>query len=765
MSFTQLLDVIGRSQDMISICTMDPAGPPMMAEWVHASDAAAFVARWAGERHVWFAVQPMREVASGRGKSKDVVGVVTLYADIDYASPEKLDGCTPQQAFDLIDALSDVLGTPPMAIVASGHGLQPYWPLDEPVETVEGALLLLRWKALVARTAAELGIRVDLGVYDLPRILRVPGPPNLKYGMSAKTGAIFSKDAIALTPHEVISALDAALPYASDFVYRGVHTSGSLRMESDRAEEYVFTDQEALEHIETYALSRVRNTPWGAGQDYWKVIWEAALLISNFSDMFDEDDLKDMLRQAVSSGHDGVMPDASDEYQIAMGFAKGYTRPACRPNLDGNPFGADGRYMTATRIAAEFSVPEESLTTEVVFTQHEPTSAHEAELAQPLLDDVRRLKATYANQMTMQAATWLWEYDNEFWLPLRSLVLLGGREGVGKSTWTARLIAQVTNGKMHGEYLGKPKSVIIAAAEDSWEVTILPRLVAAGADLGRVIRVDAETNGQSYGLTLPTDVPAMEKLVRSDDVALIVLDPLLGTVQGKLDTHKDSDVRQALAPISSLAHETRCTVIGLIHQNKNQSGDLLTRMMGSRAFAAVARAVLVCAEAPVEHEPSDVELLAAGQEDKPKTPRSFLFGQLKNNLGPRVDTSVRYEIEGAVVGKDPDNGKPIRTSKIKVTAYGAREDVEETVMAKEKSQRDKTDKRRAPDGNAMERCKTAIHLALLDGPKTSAELKKITSADGFSEATHRKAAGAMELNKAGPISALIYSLPSGENTL
>ena len=59
-----------------------------------------------------------------------------------------------------------------------------------------------------------------------------------------------------------------------------------------------------------------------------------------------------------------------------------------------------------------------------------------------------------------------------------------------------------------------------------------------------------------------------------------------------LDTHKDAEVRQALEPIVKLADRSSLCVLGLIHVNKSTTSDPLSALMGSRAFAAVARSVL-----------------------------------------------------------------------------------------------------------------------------------------------------------------------------
>jgi hypothetical protein len=156
--------------------------------------------------------------------------------------------------------------------------------------------------------------------------------------------------------------------------------------------------------------------------------------------------------------------------------------------------------------------------------------------------------------------------------------------------------------------------------------------MAAGADLTRVYRVDVTTREDVHTeLSLPRDVIALERLVRDVDAALVLLDPLMSRLDAALDTHKDSEVRLGLEPVVAIADATLAAVLGLIHVNKGTSGDPLTMLMGSRAFAAVARAVLFVMVDP-EHE--DQRLL----------------GQPKNNLG-RTDTlpTLTFTIETVTV--------------------------------------------------------------------------------------------------------------------
>jgi hypothetical protein len=238
----------------------------------------------------------------------------------------------------------------------------------------------------------------------------------------------------------------------------------------------------------------------------------------------------------------------------------------------------------------------------------------------------RKLKITWASSITPKPVHWIWQ-DR---IAEGTLALLAGREGIGKSTLAYTLVSQITRGKLEGQYFGKPKTVVIVATEDSWEFTIVPRLIAAEADLTKVGRIDP-TDEDAYGISLPRDVKELSGLVRENDVALILLDPLMSRVDGKLDTHKDSEVRQALEPLVKMGTESNAAVLGLIHVNKSGSTDPLSTLMGSRAFSAVARAVLYAAENP------------DNRDEK-------VMSQAKNNLGRSDLPELAYTLKQVTVG-------------------------------------------------------------------------------------------------------------------
>jgi hypothetical protein len=258
----------------------------------------------------------------------------------------------------------------------------------------------------------------------------------------------------------------------------------------------------------------------------------------------------------------------------------------------------------------------------------------------PATERGRQVRLTSAIDIAIRPVRWLWTYL----LAIGTLALLGGREGIGKSVLVATLVGQITRGTLPGAWLGRPRDVLIAAVEDSWKYTIVPRLMAAGADLRRVHRIDVQTaSGASDGLVLPLDLVAIREAIASVDVALLVLDPLMSRISAMLDTHRDGETRQALEPIAQLADEAGIVVLGLIHVSKTATTDALTSLMGSRAFAAVARTVLY-----VMRDPDEDEIR--------------LFGLAKSNLGPLDVPTRRYSIESAYVA-DTDEG-PVWTGRL-----------------------------------------------------------------------------------------------------
>ena len=97
----------------------------------------------------------------------------------------------------------------------------------------------------------------------------------------------------------------------------------------------------------------------------------------------------------------------------------------------------------------------------------------------------KRLAVSTRQRNHAEKIDWLWP-DR---LARGKLNFIAGPPDQGKSQITCDLSARVSNGTEWPNHEGKidePGSVIILAAEDDAADTILPRLVAAGADLTKI---------------------------------------------------------------------------------------------------------------------------------------------------------------------------------------------------------------------------------------------------------------------------------------
>jgi len=264
----------------------------------------------------------------------------------------------------------------------------------------------------------------------------------------------------------------------------------------------------------------------------------------------------------------------------------------------------------------------------------------------------RKLLLTPASDIEMRPTSWLWDTTpdgapptSQGRFPVDSLILAAGKPGLGKSQFGVWIAAELTNGTLPGCHFGHPRSVIYAATEDSWEMTLAPRLVAAGADLKRVYRIDVE-DIEDARITLPRDIAGLGALAQQYDVALLVLDPLLSALDASVNDYRAKEVRAALEPLVVEAQRSSFTILGLAHFNKASGADPLDAVSGSNAFGALVRAAV--AFAPIVEEDGDDE---GGQPagDKADRKQEFVMSLIKNNYGRLNLPSHKYEIQPVTV--------------------------------------------------------------------------------------------------------------------
>lgn len=328
------------------------------------------------------------------------------------------------------------------------------------------------------------------------------------------------------------------------------------------------------------------------------------------------------------------------------------------------------------------------------------------------------LKVRRASQIRVRRPHWTWTSR----IPRGELTLVAGREGIGKSTLVYWLVAAITTGSLAGEHKGRPRSVVIAATEDSWEHTIVPRLIAAGADLQRVLQIEAavvvDEDGQQWDepLSLPRDVDALADLIESEDVAMVVLDPLLSRLSGTLDSHKDAQVRQALEPLVRVAHQARCAVVGIIHVNKAATSDVLNTVMGSRAFTATARAVLY-----VMTDPEDES--------------TRLVGLAKCNIGPTSIPTLTFTIESHLAGRDDDDGTEVWSGALQWTG-----ETDRSVTEALRAHREHDDSEDSSTAQGTAEAWLEDYLKVAGEPVPSADIKAAARKADISPASLQRAA-------------------------
>jgi len=148
------------------------------------ADAVAAVPRLPKRANSFFGVNPTAGPArtgGRRGAEADVTRLAALWCDLDI-KPGACESLDVAQA--IVANVSTIVDTRPSILVDSGHGLHAYWPVEDGAigkqfTTGQARALLRRWGRLVAAVAEKLHAHVD-NVFDLPRMLRVPGTFNNK---------------------------------------------------------------------------------------------------------------------------------------------------------------------------------------------------------------------------------------------------------------------------------------------------------------------------------------------------------------------------------------------------------------------------------------------------------------------------------------------------------------------------------------------------------------------------------------------------------
>lgn len=204
------------------------------------------------------------------------------------------------------------------------------------------------------------------------------------------------------------------------------------------------------------------------------------------------------------------------------------------------------------------------------------------------------VQLTCANEIKPKPIDWLWDG----WLARGKLEVLSGIAGTGKTTLAISLAATVSIGGKFPDGTRSPiGSVLIWSGEDSAKDTLVPRFMAAGADLSKIHFIgDVEHGDQMRSFDPAIDIAALNNAAaKIDNISLLIVDPIVNAVAG--DSHKNGEVRRALQPLVEFGEKLKCAVLGVTHFSKGTGGkEPLERVTGSLAFGALPRIVLATAK-------------------------------------------------------------------------------------------------------------------------------------------------------------------------
>ena len=321
------------------------------------------------------------------------------------------------------------------------------------------------------------------------------------------------------------------------------------------------------------------------------------------------------------------------------------------------------------------------------------------------------------------------------------LNLIAGQPGLGKSQLAVFMAGKTSVGGDWPDGSQCPQgSVILVSCEDDAADTIVPRLMAVRADRSRVHMLDwvieaKSKEGQSaQPFDLAAHTPALKSLADSiGDVTLIVIDPVSAYL-ARIDSHKTSDVRGALAPLQQLAADTGAAVVLISHLNKGSAdANAMARVAGSGAFVAACRSAWL-----VESDPQD------------ESRQRRILAPLKNNIG---DDQTGFAFQVKHVDLDGGLQSPFIEFEPDPITISASELLRE--------QQDHDDERSAL-GEAMD----FLREYLSDGPKNSKSTQKAAEDAGIASRTLRRAREKLRIkpHKSRVTGQWVWALPEHANT-
>lgn len=223
----------------------------------------------------------------------------------------------------------------------------------------------------------------------------------------------------------------------------------------------------------------------------------------------------------------------------------------------------------------------------------------------------------YYREVKAKKVEWLW-YP---YIPYGKITIIQGDPGEGKSTVAINLASIISNGESLPLEKEKtaPRAVVYQNSEDGKEDTIVPRLIACGADLSNVAYIEEDETALELG------DERLSKVIDETGARVLILDPVQAYWGANTDMNRAGAIRPIMNQLARMAQQKKCAIIMIGHMTKG-NGKGLYRGLGSIDIAAAARSVLLVARLKSQ-------------------PEMRVLAHVKSNLAP-IGDSILFSVDG-----------------------------------------------------------------------------------------------------------------------
>jgi len=329
---------------------------------------------------------------------------------------------------------------------------------------------------------------------------------------------------------------------------------------------------------------------------------------------------------------------------------------------------------------------------------------------------VRQIVAIDAEALEPEEMTWVWNHR----IPDEAITWILGQPNNAKSLMTIQIVACATTGRDWPD--GEKNTmgavgVLMLCFEDSLRKQVIPRLMAAGADLRRVKFLDrrsfrdvaGDNEPQKRGLDLSEHLPTLLEMLKANPgFKLIVVDPIRD-IFGDKRINDDFEAGPVLADLIEFCEKAHVAFVGVVHVPKRQPNSAIEKVAGGSAIAASAKSAFMLS-----------------RDDESDDKHHHVMTMVKWNYTGKTD-GIKYSTVPTTVehkGKKCD---------VAIIQWGeSTEMIADDVLRAQNSK--KTD-----DDRQLEKCKAFLQTYLRDGAKRSPDVYAAAEQLGYSDATVKRA--------------------------